>query len=383
MIRIAFLGYGTVGQAFAEVLLSQTRIPVKIQAGLVRDPGRTRKGPPIRLTTVPEAVLDAPDVDVIVDVMGGRHPALPWVRRAISHGKSVISANKELIASHGPELSALAADHGVFLAYEAAVGGGMPILETLKTHFSGAPVTRFLGILNGTTNYILSRLEAGEEFSAALANAQEHGYAEPDASNDLDGTDIARKLAIAFGLLFGPPANFEIAPRGGVQSDLGFVIKRVRTFGWRLKVLAIAESQGGVQVWPTLVPKDHHLAGVQGVTNAVGVEVHGHWFWFEGPGAGGQATSLSLLADLYRGYDQRFRSGRLPELAGREVHPITMPWVGFGQDADRSPQTFSAPAGSIQQEQYWITPPMDQPRAAAWVAKNPGLLAYPAILKER
>jgi len=380
MIRIGLLGYGTVGQAFAELVARQTRVQTRIEVALVRDPERPRKGPQIRLTGNPEDVIDCPDIDVIVDVMGGSEPARQWLVRAIEQNKSVISANKEVMADYASELGQLAARHNVYLAWEAAVGGGIPLLEPLKSHFSGAPVSRFIGILNGTTNYVLSRLETGESYSEALSDAQRAGYAEADPANDLNGSDVARKLELVFGALFGTPKNFSITPRRGIDEDLPRIVKRVEPWGWRVKVLAVADQLGGTQIWPTLVRADHRLAQVTGVMNVAGVEIYGQWFWMEGPGAGGPATALSLLADFYRGYETGFHQLRLSPLAEKLVHPISMPWIGFALDPDRSLSTFNVPDGAILHQDYCMTPPLDQISAANWLAENPGLLAYPVLL---
>ena len=380
MIGIGLLGYGTVGQAFAELLNQQTRIPAQIKVALVRSLERRRQGPRIPLTLTPEDVITRSDIDVVVDVMGGQEPARDWIIRAMRNGKSVISANKEVMAKHGPELLQMASRHGVFLAYEAAVGGGVPLLDPLRTHFTGAPVSRFVGILNGTTNYILSRLEAGDDFAEALREAQAAGYAEADPTNDLDGTDIARKLALVYGVLFGPPQGFERIPKRGLDDALSMVVRRVQPWGWRVKVLALANRDGGMQISPTLVPKNHHLARVDGVTNAVGLEVADQWFWLEGPGAGGPATSLSLLADLYRGFESGFQASRLPTLPERRVEPLVMPWLAFALDRDRYVEAGRFPDGSRSYGDYWITPALPQIQVDRWLVENPGLLAYPVLL---
>ncbi len=377
MVRIGLLGYGTVGQAFAALVANQTRIPAEIVVALVRNPDRRRDGPPLTLTQDPSQVVDRPDVDLVVDVMGGKEPALPLMVRALSHRKPVISANKEVMAEHGSELAELARRYDVTLAYEAAVGGGIPLLEPLLTHFAAAPVTEVVGILNGTTNYILSRMESGETVSRALSHAQALGYAESDPAADLDGTDVLRKLSLVIGALFAPVKNLDQIPRLGLDDYLPMVIRRVRAWGYRIKLLARATRDGGAQVWPTLVPEGHRLAAINGVHNVVGVEVFGQWFWMEGAGAGGQATALSLLADLYRGYRFGFRAGRLDWPTPLETRPLITPWLAFGIDPDRPPSRFHGLPGSIVESDYIVTPPADQPQIARWLSDNPGLIAYP------
>ncbi len=382
MIRIGLLGYGTVGQAFAEILAEQSRVQATIEVALVRDLDRHRWGPRVPLTVRPDEVVSRSELDLIVDVMGGKEPARDWILQAMAHGQSVISANKEVIAEHGSELIAQAARRRVFFAYEAAVGGGIPLLEPIKTHFSGAPVSRFVGILNGTTNFILSKLARGEDYSNALAEAQTAGYAEADPTNDLNGSDVVRKLELVVNALFGTVTNFAVTPRQGLSRDVAGVVKRVESWGWRMKLLALADRLGGTQVWPTLVPAAHRLAQVDGVMNIAGIEVYGQWFWMEGPGAGGPATALSLLADLYRGYDMGFQASRLLPLGIRQVTPLAMPWVGFAVDPDRAVTSFNAPKGAQRYPHYWMTPSMDQPAAQRWLLQNPGLCAYPLLVDE-
>ncbi len=377
MVRIGLLGYGTVGQAFAALVAHQTRVPAEIAVALVRNADRRREGPSITLTHDPSAVVDRPDLDLVVDVMGGKDPARQLIVRALSHRKPVISANKEVMAEHGPELLELARRYDVSLSYEAAVGGGIPLLEPLVSHFAAAPVTQVVGILNGTTNYILSRMESGDAANRALAQAQALGYAEADPTADLDGMDVLRKLSLVIGALFAPVKNVNQIPRLGLDDYLPMAIRRVRAWGYRIKLLGRAERGGGAQVWPTLVPEGHRLAAISGVHNLVGVEVFGQWFWMEGAGAGGQATALSLLADLYRGYRFGFRAGRLEYPTPLETRPLIGRWLAFGIDPDRPLSRFHSLPGSIIEPEYIVTPPVDQPQIARWLSDNSGLIAYP------
>jgi homoserine dehydrogenase len=381
MIRIGLLGYGTVGQAFVALVNTQTRIPAEIVVALVRDPSRQRSGPQLRLTTNPEDVVARPDLDVVVDVMGGFQPACEWVLSAIRHGKSVLSANKELMARQGSTLHEASLEQNVFLAFEAAVGGGIPMVEPLRIHFGGAPVSRVLGILNGTTNFILSHLDAGESFQRALSAAQQAGYAEPDPIHDLDGSDLVRKLALVVGMVFGVAHDFVgTMPYRGIDENIAAVVRRVRPWGWRVKVLALADNQGQAFIGPMLVPAHHRLASVNGVDNAIGLEMYGQWFWLQGPGAGGPVTAVSLFADLCRGYELGFKPSPLAWLPPRTFSPLPLPWVGFGLDPDRAIDSFSAPRGARVEQDHWLTMPMDEGDARKWLDDNPGLMAYPVLV---
>ena len=317
-IGIGLLGLGTVGAGVAGILSSpEGRHPLIADLELVRvavrDPQRSRPVdiPTERLTTDPNEVVDDPDVHLVVEVIGGIEPARTLIMRAISAGKSVVTANKAVIARHGEEIAAAAAAAGVYVLIEAAVGGGIPIIEPLKQSLGSNRIERVSGIINGTTNYILSRMaDEGADYHAVLKEAQELGYAEADPAADVDGHDAADKIAILAGLAFGGPIERSAVPTTGISNLQGRDVDYATQLGYGVKLLAVAErleSDGdpigslplGVRVQPTLVPKDHPLAGVNGVNNAILVEGDpiGR-VMFYGPGAGSGPTASAVVADI-------------------------------------------------------------------------------------
>jgi homoserine dehydrogenase len=319
-IGIGLLGLGTVGSGVAAILASpQGRHPLVgdlvLERVAVRDLRRPRPLtlPPERLTTDPEAVIDDPKVDIVVEVMGGLEPARSLILRAIAAGKPVVTANKAVIARYGQEIAAAAARQGVYVLIEAAVGGGIPIIEPIKQSLGGNRIQRVSGIINGTTNYILSRMaDEGAAYAEVLADAQRLGYAESDPAADVQGGDAADKIAILAGLAYGGPVE-----RGGIATegidrldarDVAYAAQ----LGFVVKLLAVAErvqddGPAGppdgvfldVRVHPTLLPKHHPLAGVHGVNNAILVEGDpvGQVMFF-GPGAGAGPTASAVVADI-------------------------------------------------------------------------------------
>lgn len=319
-IGIGLLGLGTVGSGVAAILASpQGRHPLVgdlvLERVAVRDLSRPRPLtlPPERLTTDPEAVIDDPAVDIVVEVMGGLEPARSLILRAIAAGKPVVTANKAVIARYGQEIAAAAARQGVYVLIEAAVGGGIPIIEPIKQSLGGNRIQRVSGIINGTTNYILSRMaDEGAAYAEVLADAQRLGYAEADPAADVQGGDAADKIAILAGLAYGGPVE-----RGGIATegidrldarDVAYAAQ----LGYVVKLLAVAErvqddAPAGppdgvsldVRVHPTLLPKHHPLAGVHGVNNAILVEGDpvGQVMFF-GPGAGAGPTASAVVADI-------------------------------------------------------------------------------------
>ena len=319
-IGIGLLGLGTVGGGVAEILRTPDgRHPLVADLDLVRVAVRDLDRPrpvqldPAVLTTDPEAVVDDPAVQVVVEVMGGLEPARTLIMRAIAAGKSVVTANKAVIARHGEEIAAAAAAAGVYVLIEAAVGGGIPIIEPLKQSLGGNRIERVSGIINGTTNYILSRMaQEGADYAEVLRQAQELGYAEADPAADVDGLDAADKIAILAGLAFGGPIPRSGIPTAGISSLQGRDVDYATQLDHSVKLLAVAERMDGagpdgssnalplaVRVQPTLVPHDHPLAGVHGVNNAILVEGDpiGR-VMFYGPGAGAGPTASAVVADI-------------------------------------------------------------------------------------
>ena len=320
-IGIGLLGLGTVGAGVAEILATpQGRHPLVGKLALrrvaVRDLQRPR---PVQLDaallcTDPEAVVDDPAVDIVVEVMGGLEPARSLILRAIAAGKPVVTANKAVIARHGEEIAAAAAERGVYVLLEAAVGGGIPIIEPLKQSLGANRIQRVSGIINGTTNYILSRMAAeGADYGAVLADAQRLGYAEADPAADVQGGDAADKIAILTGLAYGGSVPREAIPTEGIDRLDARDVAYADKLGFVVKLLAVSqrvEPGGGspsgdgtqwldVRVHPTLVPRSHPLAGVNGVNNAILVEGEpvGQVMFF-GPGAGAGPTASAVVADI-------------------------------------------------------------------------------------
>jgi homoserine dehydrogenase len=315
-IGIGLLGLGTVGAGVAAILSDPAgRHPLVDQLRLVkvavRDTGRAR---PIALdsallTTDAEAVIHDPAVDIVVEVIGGLEPARSLILAAIAAGKSVVTANKAVIARHGEEITAAAASRGVYVLIEAAVGGGIPIIEPLKQSLGGNRLQRVSGIINGTTNYILSRMaDEGAAYADVLAEAQRLGYAEADPAADVEGGDAADKIAILAGLAYGGAVERTAIPTEGISALQARDVSYADQLGFRVKLLAVAQRLGAdsdgteqldVRVHPTLVPKDHPLAGVNGVNNAILVEGDpvGR-VMFYGPGAGAGPTASAVVADI-------------------------------------------------------------------------------------
>ena len=316
-IGVGLLGLGTVGGGVASILLSpEERHPLVKQLELVRvavrDPKRPRpvELPAERLTTDPQAVISDPAVNVVVEVIGGIEPARSLILQAIKAGKSVVTANKAVIARHGQEIAQAAAEAGVYVLIEAAVGGGIPIIEPLKQSLGGNRIDRVSGIINGTTNYILTRMAGeGVTYEDALAEAQRLGYAEADPAADVDGLDAADKIAILSALAFGGAVDRNAVPTDGISRLQETDVNYATQLGYGVKLLAVAERMQQVdpseplplslRVQPTLVPTDHPLAGVHGVNNAILVEGDpiGR-VMFYGPGAGEGPTASAVVADI-------------------------------------------------------------------------------------
>jgi homoserine dehydrogenase len=313
-IGIGLLGLGTVGAGVASILSQpEGRHPLVADLTLrrvaVRDLSRPRPIdlPAELLCTDPEAVVDDPAVDIVVEVMGGLEPARSLILRAIAAGKPVVTANKAVIARYGQEIAAAATARGVYVLIEAAVGGGIPIIEPLKQSLGGNRIQRVSGIINGTTNYILSRMaDEGAAYEAVLADAQRLGYAEADPAADVQGGDAADKIAILAGLAYGGPVSREAIPTEGIDRLQARDVAYANQLGYVVKLLAVAQREGegdplplDVRVHPTLLPKEHPLAGVHGVNNAILVEGDpvGR-VMFYGPGAGAGPTASAVVADI-------------------------------------------------------------------------------------
>ena len=305
-IQIGIIGFGTVGSAVAEVLKKNKavlaeRAGVEIRVKMVCDIRKIRASCP--LTHDPLTLLTDPDISVIVETMGGVNPAKKYVLAALNAGKHVVTSNKELIARHMDELLSAAARNNVSLLFEGAVGGGIPILNTLRDNLAANKISEIYGIVNGTTNYILSKMtEEGVEFSEALNRAKEKGFAEADPKMDIEGYDASYKAAILGSVAFGARVRWEDVYREGIEKITIEDINYAGDIGYVIKLLAVARMDGGsldVRVHPALVSKAHPLSNVSENFNAIYVKGFpvGE-LMFYGPGAGGNPTASAVIGDI-------------------------------------------------------------------------------------
>ncbi|HEY0827730.1 MAG TPA: homoserine dehydrogenase [Bacilli bacterium] len=311
-VKIGMLGLGTVGTGVVRIveghqddLLMQVGCPIQIEKILVKNLGKSRniKVEDYRLTEDPWEIIDNPDIDVVVEVMGGIELAKTYILACLDRGKHIVTANKDLMAQHGAEILAKAAEKGCDVLYEASVAGGVPILRTLVEGFSSDRITKIMGIVNGTTNYILSKMsQEGASYEDVLKEAQELGYAETDPTSDVGGMDAAYKMTILGTLGFHTNIAFEDVEIKGITEITKEDILYGKRLGYEVKLLGIAERQDdliSLSVQPTMVKKSHPLASVNGVYNAVYVygEAVGETMFY-GPGAGAMPTATSIVADL-------------------------------------------------------------------------------------
>jgi homoserine dehydrogenase len=314
-LRVALLGCGTVGSHIVRLLDEQSDdltarigVPLELAGIAVRRPGRHTDIPAELLTTDAAELVSRADVDLVVEVIGGIEPVRSLLLSALRSGKSVVSANKALLAEDGATLHDAAATAGVDLYYEAAVAGAIPLLRPLRESLAGDRITRVIGIVNGTTNFILSRMDAtGSGFDEALAEATALGYAEADPTADVDGFDAAAKAAILAGLAFHTRITTSDVYREGIGSVTAADMASARAMGCTVKLLAICErasdavgnEQVAVRVHPAMLPRTHPLAGVGDAFNAVFVEAEAAGsLMFYGRGAGGAPTASAVLGDL-------------------------------------------------------------------------------------
>jgi homoserine dehydrogenase len=312
-LKVGLAGVGTVGASVVrlverqrEALTARCGRAINIVAVSARSPAKQRDIDlgAIRWVADPVALASDPDIDVFIELIGGEgDPAKRAVEVALGAGKSVITANKALLARHGVALARLAEQQHVALNFEAAVAGGIPIVKTLREGLVGNKLTRIYGILNGTCNYILTRMEREKlTFSECLKDAQRLGYAEADPSFDVGGHDTAQKLAILASLAFGIRVDPEAVYVEGISSITPADLEAADELGYRIKLLGVAVvTETGIEqrVHPTMVPKDSPIAQVMGVTNAVTVDADAvHAITLVGPGAGGMATASAVVSDI-------------------------------------------------------------------------------------
>ncbi|PLX72942.1 MAG: homoserine dehydrogenase [Desulfuromonas sp.] len=311
-INIGLIGFGTIGAGVVKIfqqngdLLTQrtgVHFALKGIADLDITTDRGIQVDPSLLTNDARALLDDPQIDLIIELIGGYEPARSFVLQAIANGKHVVTANKALLALHGEEIFTKAEQAGVEVLFEAAVGGGIPIISSVKENLGANRFSSVLGILNGTCNYILTRMgEEGEAFDAVLCDAQKQGYAEADPTFDVEGIDTAHKLALLCGLCFGTRVDFDQIYTEGISKLSALDIEFARQFGYKLKLLAIGKFDGErieVRVHPTMVPFEHAMAKVDGVFN--GVRLEGDFVgpvMLTGYGAGMNATASAVMGDV-------------------------------------------------------------------------------------
>ena len=324
---MALLGCGTVGSEVYRLLTQQSddlaaRIGARLEvAGVaVRRPGRARavEIDPALLTADSMDLVTRPDVDIVIEVIGGIEPVRSVLLAAMKSGKSVVSANKALLAEDGATLHEAARENGTDLYYEAAVAGAIPLLRPLRESLAGDEVHRVLGIVNGTTNYILDRMDtSGAGFADALEEAQALGYAEPDPTADIEGFDAAAKAAILAGLAFHTAVTAADVYREGITGVTAADIASARELGHVVKMLAICERRDGgvsVRAHPAMIPRSHPLAGVREAYNAVFVEAEAAGrLMFYGAGAGGVPTASAVLGDAVAVARNRIAGTRGPD----------------------------------------------------------------------
>ncbi|GAB6136928.1 homoserine dehydrogenase [Halanaerobaculum tunisiense] len=311
-IKVGLLGCGTVGSGVYKILqenansiAQKSGAELTVGKVLVKD---TTKQQPVDvdqelLTSDFEEVINDSELEIIVEVIGGVHPAKEFVLRSLRSGRSVVTANKELIAKHGSELLGVAEENGVDIYFEASVGGGIPIISPLKEDLAGNQITKLMGIVNGTTNYILTKMDQEEAaFSEVLDQAQELGYAEADPTSDIEGYDAAYKLAILASIGFESRVDLDRVYIEGITEVTRDDISYAQELGYKIKLLAIGKQNEGeveVRVHPTLIPGDHPLASVNDVFNAVFVEGDAIGeVMFYGPGAGQMPTGSAVVGDI-------------------------------------------------------------------------------------
>jgi homoserine dehydrogenase len=397
-LRVGLAGLGTVGlavlrliEARGDELTARCGRPISVVAVSARERRKSRgidlSG--LRWVDQPDALAADPGIDVFVELMGGeRDPARAAVIAALRAGKPVVTANKALLARHGVELATWAEETGVSLAFEAAVAGGIPIVKTLREGLAGNSVSRIFGILNGTCNYILTRMEHEQlAFADCLREAQRLGYAEADPSFDIEGHDTAQKLALLTALAFGAAPDPESIYVEGISSITPEDLKAADELGYRVKLLGVAmKTEKGIEqrVHPTMVPKTSAIAQVMGVTNAVAIDADAvSEITLLGPGAGGNATASAVvadLADIARGartppfgtpVAQLLRTGKLPMRRHEGGYYIRLL-------AHDRPGTFAAVARCLAQSQISIESIVQRrPDAAPHGGDDPAKSAAP------
>lgn len=313
VLRLGLLGLGNVGSGVVQLLADNAEAiserlagaTVEVRRALVKEADKQRivKVPPWLLTTDPNVILDDPEIDIVIELIGGEEPARTLVLGAIAKGKHVVTANKALLAKHGDEILAAAEAKGVDVYYEASVGGGVPIIRALREGLASDRITELTGIVNGTSNYLLTAMtDEGRAFGEVLAEAQKLGYAEADPTLDVDGWDAAHKLCVLVPLCFGTRIDLDQLLVEGLRPIEAIDIRYAERFGYVIKPLVIARDHGDsieARVHPTMVPKRFLLASVNGVFNAIYVSsvALGNSLYY-GRGAGMMPTAVAVVSDV-------------------------------------------------------------------------------------
>ncbi len=339
-IGIGLMGLGVIGSGVAKVLMEKPDTlaraagsPLVLKKVLEQDLSKhgSMRIEPHLFTTQFAEVVNHPEIDIVIELIGGEHPAFEYIRECLISGKHVVTANKEVMAKHGCELLVLAQEHQVALRYEASVGGGIPLIAPFQQDLVANDISAIHAILNGTTNYILTQMaKEGLDFSVALKQAQELGYAEANPANDIDGVDAAYKLAILATIAFNTEIRMENVYHEGISRLQARDFRYARELGCAIKLLAIAKRAGGsieARVHPVFIPEDSLLAKVDGVYNAIQVEgdLVGKVIFY-GEGAGPSATSSALVSDVINIAQNINREAsnapRLPFESGQTVRPM-------------------------------------------------------------
>lgn len=338
-IRVGILGFGTVGEGTyrmivenEEEILQKIGCPIDVVKIGVRDTSKSRVASSSLFTTDLESIVTDPETDVVLELIGGEEPANTLVETALLAGKHVVTANKELIAKHGSRLVSLARQKGLDLHFEAAVGGGIPIVQPLKHQLAGNDIVKMMGVLNGTSNYVLSKMYNDEAtFEDALKEAQEQGYAEADPSNDIDGIDTKYKISILAAIAFGRQVPLEKVHCEGIRGIQQKDMHYAEVLGFRIKLLGIVEevetNEILIRVHPTLVPEEHQIAKVEDAYNALWI--HGDFagdLMFSGKGAGSFPTASAVVGDLIDVARNMLASGNgsaIPYGTGMSCRPMS------------------------------------------------------------
>ena len=364
-VGIGLLGLGVIGTGVAasqldkaDALAQQAGFPLTLKRVLVRDPSKKRslQLSPDLITTDAQSILNDPDIDIIIELIGGETPAVEYARDALSKGKHVVTANKEVIAKHGLELTRLAAQNNTGLRYEASVGGGIPIVSPFVHDLLANRITAIHAIINGTTNYIVTKMATDDvDFDTALAQAQELGYAEPDPANDVEGIDAAYKIAILATLAFRTEVRPEHIYYEGISRLAARDFRYASELGYAIKLLAIAKEEHNLvqaRVHPAFIPHHLLLAKVDGVFNAIQVEgdLTGRVIFY-GQGAGSHPTTSAIVADTLR----------LAQDIGLGLRPRPQPHI--------SQATRISPMSEIRTRYYMRMTIPDHPGVLAQIAK--------------